>query len=247
MQRTMSYCAPPKRSLFPTSPLPMEDEEEVEQTQKPIASDEATAADEPTTPKKATEANTAAEEATPTTNTAEANTAAEEEATPTTPKLTTNTAEAASFTTPEKPKKEATTTTDEEAAAAIAEEPKHKKHKKMLHVFHDIQYKYAPDVVKHCNTIKDALLGLRKIDGDMANDAADAGYHNSHTDYVASLFFEDIHNDTPKYAGAATYDQANTMINKVFSNATDVLITEAAEKSTTLFNTPTKADEANKA
>ena len=214
MQRTMSYCAPPKRSLFPTSPLPMEDEEEVEQTQKPTAAEEAnTAAEEeatPTTPKKkATEANTAAEEA------------------------------SASFITPEKKAIDEPTTPEEE-------EPKHKKQKKMLHVFHDIQYKYAPDVVKHCNTIKDALLSLKKIDAEMANDAAGAGY-NSHADYVTSLFFEDIHNDTPKYAPAATYDQANTMINKVFSNATDVLITEAAEKSTTLFNTPTKADEANKA
>ena len=111
----------------------------------------------------------------------------------------------------------------------------------MLHVFHDIQCKYAANVAIHCNTIMDAILGLQQIDAGMANDAAAAGY-NSHADYVASLFFEDIHNDTPKYAPAATYDQANTMINKVFSNATDVLITEAAEKSTTLFNP--KADEA---
>ena len=205
----MSYVAPAKRSLFPTSPLPMEDEdkEEVELTQ-PIASDEPTAiaADEPTI--------IAADE-------------------PTTPKATII---AAAFITPEKPEKK--------RAIDEPEEPKHKKHKKMLHVFHDIQCKYAANVAIHCNTIMDAILGLQQIDAGMANDAAAAGY-NSHDDYVANLFFEDIHSNNPKYPGAATYDQANIMANKVFRNATDVLITEAVEQSTTLFTPATTKAEAD--
>ena len=136
------------------------------------------------------------------------------------PKIEEATEAEAAFTTPEKPKKE--------AAAEEQQEPRHKKQKKMLHAFHAIQFKYASDVAKHCNAIKDALLGLQKIDNDMANDATAAGYH-SHADYVASLFFEDIHNDAEKFAGAATYHQASSMIHKVFRNATDVLITEAAQ------------------
>ena len=220
MQRTMSYVAPPKRSLFPTSPLPMEDEdkEEVELTQ-PIASDEPTAIaadaadadDAPTTPK------------------------------PTTPKATII---AAAFITPEKPEKKRAIDEADDAAIDEPEEPKHKKHKKMLHVFHDIQCKYAANVAIHCNTIMDAILGLQQIDAGMANDAAAAGY-NSHADYVASLFFEDIHSNNPKYPGAATYDQANIMANKVFRNATDVLITEAVEQSTTLFTPATTKAEAD--
>jgi hypothetical protein len=159
---------------------------------------------------------------------------------PTTPKATTIIA--AAFITPEKPeKKRAIDEADDAAIDDEPEEPKHKKHKKMLHVFHDIQCKYAANVAIHCNTIMDAILGLQQIDAGMANDAAAAGY-NSHDDYVANLFFEDIHSNNPKYPGAATYDQANIMANKVFRNATDVLITEAVEQSTTLFTPATKAE-----
>ena len=220
MQRSMSYVPPAKRSLFPTSPPPIDEPttvEEEEPKKEAVTKDDDKATATPEEPKK------------------------EAAVTPEKPKNA-----IAEFTTPEKPKNATAEFTtpdsyekpnDGENAATVEEEPKHKKQKKMLHVFHEIRFKYASDVVKLCTTIKEAVRDLQKIDDDMADDAADAGMaddaadagYNSRADHVASLFFEDIHNDDEKYAGAATYDQVKIMVNKVFRNAADVLIAEAAK------------------